>query len=348
MCGCKPINRAVGVPVGRFSGDFKETTEDRNQAMRGLTREPRRDGFTLIELLVVISIIALLVGILLPALGAARRSAQSAVCLSNLRSAGQALATYAADNKDWIPGPNTSGVRVGQTGVIEQSSTAPTQNMDWVSPSMGDSLGLPSDPVQRVEAIFNNAMHCPTNEENYTNVFQPGPLAALDPTTIRVNSYGAMLGFQWVGSRAPGIPAQDLSANAIVLPENYMPRLDLVGTASIKVFATDGTRFMSGDQISFNGLTYQDSGGNFMTAGPAIGEGGDPFQYEGTSLEPTENSKRFAYRHNVALNGVFFDGHGENMKPQEAVDLDKYFPTNSQVRAAIFTKDKDYQGDRIR
>lgn len=61
-------------------------------------------GFTLIELLVVISIIALLVGILLPALGAARESARSAVCLSNMRQVGTTNVLYATDNDDWIPG----------------------------------------------------------------------------------------------------------------------------------------------------------------------------------------------------------------------------------------------------
>ncbi len=65
------------------------------------TRRASRVGFTLIELLVVISIIALLIGILLPALGAARNTARDAACLSNLRQLGLGVTTYATDNNEY-------------------------------------------------------------------------------------------------------------------------------------------------------------------------------------------------------------------------------------------------------
>lgn len=60
-------------------------------------------GFTLIELLVVIAIIALLIGILLPALGAARRSGKTTQCMANVRGITQAMAMYADTHREFFP-----------------------------------------------------------------------------------------------------------------------------------------------------------------------------------------------------------------------------------------------------
>ena len=62
-----------------------------------------RKAFTLVELLVVVSIIALLIAILLPALGAARRSAQLVQCASGMHQIGVGAKAYAADNDGELP-----------------------------------------------------------------------------------------------------------------------------------------------------------------------------------------------------------------------------------------------------
>jgi prepilin-type N-terminal cleavage/methylation domain-containing protein len=63
----------------------------------------KRKGFTLVELLVVIAIIALLMGILMPALGMVRKMAQRAVCGANLGGLHKALLSYAQSNNNDYP-----------------------------------------------------------------------------------------------------------------------------------------------------------------------------------------------------------------------------------------------------
>jgi prepilin-type N-terminal cleavage/methylation domain-containing protein len=83
-------------------------------------KHARRGGFTLVELLVVIGIIAILIGILLPALSRARESANRIKCASQLRQIGQYAAMYAGAYNNFLP-----------LGYISYDTYAPGSDVIW-------------------------------------------------------------------------------------------------------------------------------------------------------------------------------------------------------------------------
>jgi len=101
----------------------------------------RSSGFTLIELLVVISIIALLVSLLLPALTGARLAAKRATCASQQRQIGVSFLTYATDSDGWFPQTFWAAPNV----LYNESLTA--VNGDWMDSYIGgrDLIRCPDD-----------------------------------------------------------------------------------------------------------------------------------------------------------------------------------------------------------
>lgn len=87
-----------------------------------------RRGFTLIELLVVISIIGVLIGLLLPAVQAARRSARRLQCASNLRQVGLGLAQF-SNTKNFLPNAGTFGE---STNTTFDKTTGPTSDKSLI------------------------------------------------------------------------------------------------------------------------------------------------------------------------------------------------------------------------
>lgn len=321
----------------------------------------RNSGFTLIELLVVISIIALLIGILLPALGSARSTARGIVCASTMKSLSGLQIQYSLDNKDYFAGPNTSNLQVITVGqprpqdIMYESAetTTPTSVMDWITPILGDAVDMPLNRAQKTRMILNDyacaearEIAVPYRVNSYddrdefieisdTEGFRQ--VSYLAPVAIYTNSYDSRASSVTQG---PGGTTITRYVRDSVGPEqlgasvnrNYSQRIPNVGTAlSKKAMFSDGTRYASAiEGLDFDADPVPGFYGSFIEQAPVLETstafGENPFSSEVL----TPQNRELSFRHGGGFNVAFFDGHVAGMSETEAGENpDYWYPSGS-------------------
>ena len=143
------------------------------------TGRQANQGFTLIELIVVIGMIAVLMGLLLPALVSARRSAQITQCASNLRQLNIAMTNYSVEFRGYFP-PN-----VGLKKMFWYNNDAIGRYI------RGPSGDVPTGPRQQLGGVFVCPADIPDSVRSYSmntfasSVVSPSVLAAIEATPPR-------------------------------------------------------------------------------------------------------------------------------------------------------------------
>ena len=282
-------------------------------------------GFTIVELLVVISIIALLIALLLPALAMAKQDAVSIDCLSNLRSQGQMLFEYASEYEGAIPygemvgGSTPKQYLLNEFNVLLYTSTQGNQNV--ITNAWYDSTPQNIAAYQATMEKFARIFVCPASTLPIEQGSQWWYLEPCFYSTYACNPNFFML-LYLNGAGGPNNTNQ-----------NYTVRLSNVQNPGQKLAIGDATQNQSPTNASWQLFNWQQNEwpwaypGDFPPDYLIAANGIMPGLTSNIDGLATSWFTGLRYRHgetspdNGWANAVFFDGHAQSVPINQNVQL---------------------------